>query len=208
MAANNKFIRRLRREITSSPKKAAVLGLSLVVAIWFWTPLVAKWTGAKSGGDETPAAPAGTEAIVANSTPVSQTTAAKTATPNWHQVLEWMRNDPLMQSYTADRQRARSVRAGRFATGQARRIAAADCRTAGVIAGTSRAGVAQHGRRTAHKTALINGRAYHEQQSVVAANGRDRFVLVEIRPSSIVLQRHGRSFELKLPRVEATSTEE
>jgi hypothetical protein len=208
VAANNKFIRRLRREITSSPKKAVVLGLSLVVAIWFWTPLVAKWTGAKSGGDDTPVAPAGAEEVAANSTPVAQTSAVKTATPNWHQVLEWMHKDPLMEPYTASAEGrdpfapAASQLAKREATQQP--IAEApelSPEQAGLMLRSTVVGPRA-------KTALINGRAYHEQQSVVAANGRDRFLLVEIRPSSIVLQRHGRTFEVKLPRVEATSTEE
>ena len=40
---SSRFARRLRREIAANPKKAGVLALLLVVAIWFWTPLMAKW---------------------------------------------------------------------------------------------------------------------------------------------------------------------
>jgi hypothetical protein len=208
VAANSKFIRRLRREITSSPKKAAVLGLSLVVAIWFWAPLIASWTGAKSSGDETPTAPLGSEAAMANSTAVARASAAKTTTPNWHQVLEWMRNDTLMKPYTASAQQRDPFAPA--ASQLAKRAESQQPIAEPPELSPEQAGLALRstvvGPRA--KTALINGRAYHEQQSVVAANGRDRFVLVEIRPSSIVLQRHGRSFELRLPRVEATSTEE
>jgi hypothetical protein len=58
------------------------------------------------------------------------------------------------------------------------------------------------------RTALINGRAYHEQQSVVAPNGHDRFVLAEIRPTAVILDRNGQRFEVKIRMVEAAAIEE
>ena len=40
-----RFAKRLRREVIANPKKAAILGIMLLVAIYFWTPLVMGWMG-------------------------------------------------------------------------------------------------------------------------------------------------------------------
>jgi hypothetical protein len=199
-------MRRLRREITASPKKAAVLGVSLVIAIWFWAPLVGKWFGAKSA-DETAVATSNIEETAVVPTIATPTT-AKAAAPKWHQVLEWMRKDPLMRPYapTAVERDPFSPSASQIAKQEETQQPAA----AALELTPEQAGLALRSTIIGPqmKTALINGRAYHEKQSVPAANGRDRFLLVEIRSNSVVLQRHGQSFEVKLPRVEATASEE
>src|ERR1700681_3555557 len=44
-AVNSRFSVKLRREIAANPKKAGILALLLIVAIWFWAPLLGKWFG-------------------------------------------------------------------------------------------------------------------------------------------------------------------
>ncbi len=98
------FIRRLRRELTASPKKAAMLGLLLLVAVWFWAPLVGKWMGRKD--DETPLT-ATTETATVTAEPMSTTattivptvTLKQEAKSTWQQVLTWMRSDPKMKPH-------------------------------------------------------------------------------------------------------------
>jgi hypothetical protein len=205
VASKNNLLKRSRRELTASPKKAAVLGVSFVIAIWFWAPLVGKWFGVKST-EEAAVAPASADEVVATITTVTPTAAKPT--PKWHQVLEWMRKDPLMQPYrpSANERDPFAPSEAQIAKHEESQPAA----TAPPELTPQQAGLALRSTVIGPhmKTALINGRAYHERQSILAANGRDRFVLVEIRNSSIVLKRNGQTFELKLPRVEATTTED
>jgi hypothetical protein len=58
------------------------------------------------------------------------------------------------------------------------------------------------------KTALINGRAYHENQTITAANGQDRFLLLEIHDDGVVLTRHGNRFDLKLKQMEFAKSDD
>ncbi len=57
----SKLIKKFKREVKANPTKAAALGGTLVVAVWFWAPLLQQWFG----GDSTPA-PAATTASASN----------------------------------------------------------------------------------------------------------------------------------------------
>jgi hypothetical protein len=207
VANSNKLIRQLKREVTANPKKTAILGVSLVIAIWFWAPLIGKWTGMKSSGEELATPPAGAEqAPVTASANTTPATTAKTNTPNWHQVLAWIHKDAFMETHIplpgerdpfspSGSQLARHEES----KSPAEPVPEMTPQTAGLMLRSTVIG-------TSNKTALINGRAYHEDQSVVAANGRDRFLLVEIHSNGIVLQRQGRSYEIKIPKVETADS--
>jgi hypothetical protein len=41
----DKLLKRLKRDLAASPQKAAALGLMVLVAAYFWAPLVMKWVG-------------------------------------------------------------------------------------------------------------------------------------------------------------------
>ena len=94
------LIHQLRREAAANKGKAVALGLTTVVALYFWAPLVASWFG----GDE----PSGTaEAAVAAAPASVPTPAATTGQPNttmndvghsWKDLHQWMDEDPLMES--------------------------------------------------------------------------------------------------------------
>lgn len=44
----DKLLKKLKRDISASPQKAAALALMILVALYFWAPLVLKATGGKS----------------------------------------------------------------------------------------------------------------------------------------------------------------
>lgn len=41
----NKFVKKLKKDLKKSPGKACVLALLLVVALWFWAPLIMNMFG-------------------------------------------------------------------------------------------------------------------------------------------------------------------
>ena len=94
-----KIKKKLKREVTAHPAKAAVLGGLCVVAVWFWAPLVWGWVS--------PAEPVASAAVTveSNSMPVpgfvpggvsappAEATPAVPAVP-WTQIVQWMEQDP------------------------------------------------------------------------------------------------------------------
>lgn len=210
MATKRTFIERLKREIAASPKKAAILAIVCVVAICFWAPLVLKWAGKKPAADdpvlisEDETAPA-TPVAAASPTEVNQaTTAAQPA--NWQQVLKWIRSDPKMKPHVAVSRR------DPFAPAAGRQIAKVEEPTpppapditpqqAGIVVSSTVVGAKS-------RTALINGRTYRESQQIGGTKSQDRFLLVEIRPKGVILERNGQRYEVKIPRVENVQFDE
>ncbi len=99
-----KIRKQLRREFAAHPAKAAVLALLCVVALWFWAPLVWGWIAAKSPAAAVQPAVAqdpGGKGLP-NSGPATISSAGPQAEPNvpgsnWHQIVQWMEQDPRMQ---------------------------------------------------------------------------------------------------------------
>ena len=99
MAGLNKLTKQLRREVTANPKKAAILGLLAVVALWFWAPLVWGWVA--PDGENTAKA-VELDADIPPTLPIERTKNYKTTQQktgetrhHWKQVVEWMEDDPL-----------------------------------------------------------------------------------------------------------------
>jgi len=90
---------RLRREMAANPKKAALLGLVTVVALYFWGPLIWGWLnqGEKNPVAAVPTTPASDigqfAAVPAN---LSTDAPQKASTPSREQILQWMHDDPRM----------------------------------------------------------------------------------------------------------------
>src|SRR5262245_11950203 len=105
VATKRTLAERLKREVAASPKKAAMLGVVCLVAIWFWTPLVLKWVGKKSPAEELTVASVEEDATA---TPVMPAPTAETnksivsaVSSDWQKILKWIRNDPKMKPHTA-----------------------------------------------------------------------------------------------------------
>ncbi len=82
-----------------NPKKAAILGLLCVVALWFWSPLVWGWVAPKSRPEA--GTPASKVAAVQHHVTLPSATGgpvnereSTTTHPNWQQIAEWMERDP------------------------------------------------------------------------------------------------------------------
>jgi hypothetical protein len=88
--------KQIQREIKAHPVKAGVLGLGLLVALWFWAPLVIGWLpGSEKAGTKAPALSATPSAATA--TPSETATASKPNwNPNWTEMVAWVRSDELM----------------------------------------------------------------------------------------------------------------
>jgi hypothetical protein len=90
--------KQIQREIKAHPLKAGVLALTVVVALWFWTPLLISWFGGpKPAAPSTPTSPA----PVAAASGATGTVPAGSKTsfnPNWREMTEWQSHDELMRS--------------------------------------------------------------------------------------------------------------
>ena len=86
--------------MTRSPKKTAALGLSLLVAAYFWAPLL---LGGASDDATTETVATSEGAPTASTTvPIAATAAAQPLRPSWSELVAWMETDRLMQAATFD----------------------------------------------------------------------------------------------------------
>jgi len=221
---NKKLIKKLKREASANPKKAAILGVLLLVAVYFWIPLVSRWIShpkdqaqsalppaPATGGQASAPAPAlPNVAAVATlpGMPVSGTAAPGGAgtkpAPTWQELAEAIDRDPLMRP------------ASPGITGPARQNPFGRLQPVELVKDTdelksseSLADDAQPAELglvlsstvvgAARQTAVINGKVYTLGREVPAGDGAS-FLLTEIQPRRIVLKRAGREFELKIAR--------
>lgn len=210
----SRISRQLRREATAHPKKAAILGLLCLVAVWKWVPLACGWIN-----EDDPAAKA--PVVVAAVNPVPQPLAGlpsvgdKDVSPNgqtgpgaapnkpddpkhpWHQLVRWMDNDP--------RTLATNPGLGRrdpFLIAQAE--PAEDDREKPTPAATPEAlGMVLSGTIVGphRRVAQINGQSYRQGQTVkLAKDGQQiEFTLSAVFSRRVVLRRNGEQFELTIP---------
>jgi hypothetical protein len=94
--------RAARAELTRNPKKSAVLAVICLVAIYFWAPLIKKWTS----GSDIAAAP--DVAVVATLVPVVDNTATSAAQADsvtkrsWQTLVRLIEQDPNMMTATLE----------------------------------------------------------------------------------------------------------
>ncbi len=113
----NRFASQLRREIKANPGKAALLGGLLLVALYYWIPLVGKWvSGSKgmelvrakatageslalSGENAFPALSGGIQNLtLGREVPLSPGSGkAQEAPPRWDLLVQWRQADPRTQ---------------------------------------------------------------------------------------------------------------
>ncbi len=209
LVAQSKLVRQLRRELTANPKKAGILALVLVLALWMWAPLVLKWTGAKK--------PPSSDAPVAGAPATAATTTDSAAAgskkkTHWKQVSQWIESDPSMKASLpaeALRDPFEQTMPKPEATAVAEQPLAAALPPPELT--PQKAGLKLHSTivGTRGKTAFIDSRAFREGQTITAPNGRDKFKLLEVRDRSVLLQNQsGVEYEVKMPRVEVAGVDE
>ncbi len=204
----NRIVRQLRREATGSPKKAAVLGLSAVVALWFWVPLVWGWIS-----------PEDTETEIAAATPVAEASSAlpvatapgPAVTPQqvqrprhtWQQLVRWMDNDPrtLAANFAAGVRDPFATPPSQLAVVEPEDLPEDEPEEVrpdvtpenlGMVLSSTIVGPRR-------RVARIDGVLYRPKDTVkLDRDGQQiEFKLAEIHPRRVVLDRDGNRFELK-----------
>jgi len=87
-----KLGRQLKRDLTRNPKKAGVLALLLIVAVYFWAPLLIGWAS-----DETPVAAQDAGSVAAAATPAGDALepTSPEAVPSWDVLASHMAEDRM-----------------------------------------------------------------------------------------------------------------
>lgn len=202
------MIKQLRREAARNPAKAGVLGLLVVVALWFWAPLVWGWIGpgeaSSQPASESPSAVSvATEAGLGAASPAPAVATTKMPTYTWQQLAEWRRQDPLTTAADTLRLRRDPFHAveAEVADEEVKPVQEViqpvvlkpedlGLKVTSTVVGPAR------------RVALINGRTYQEGQVIrCGREGQEiAFQLVEVQPRHVVLERDGHRFELAIPK--------
>jgi hypothetical protein len=95
----DKLTRRLSRDLAANPKKAGILGVMVLVALYFWFPMIAGWF--KSQGTNQVAA--ATDVILTDD-PIApeEMTARPKESLRWEKVRQWLEADRLTTSAAID----------------------------------------------------------------------------------------------------------
>jgi hypothetical protein len=202
----NKLVKRFRRELTTNPKKAAFLGLLVVVAMYFWSPLVWGWVAKGS------AAPEATAASVAAGVPpgppaesqaLAKATPAKTeiSTICWQRLVSLMDSDPRTSTATLVMAEGDPFGAAKAAPPPPKPEAETQTvkesvtpQSLGLVLTSTIIGPRR-------RVARINGKTYEEGQTCeLSKDGQPfAFTLAEVHPRRVVLTREGTAYELLIP---------
>lgn len=190
--------KQLIRDLKSSPKKAAILGLLVLVALYFWAPLLL----GRRKTDEPPPATANTEGTIPQPTNAATSPAAAAETPviNWQEMATMIAADGRMSPAARANWSAASLGAVQEKTNEdeepeeqepadepppAITPAGLGLELTGTIVGGSR------------RVAIVNGHPYREGRTIELPGGV-AFVVVEVAHKRAVLEREGERFELEV----------
>ncbi len=200
----NTFIGKLRHEAKTNPKQAGVLGLLLVVALWFWAPLLIKWIAPNSSAtaDTAPLEPAASPAAdTPAATSASNTLAsnkAKAMQYPWREISNSIESDPQMSPAAPAAATIRDpfkplLKIAPPTPPAPKPVAkivvpdSLDFKLSGTLIGSTR------------KTARINGKSYAEGDLLHSdAHPEVHFEVTEITGRKVTLERLGQTFELKI----------
>jgi len=200
-----KTIRRLRREATANPKKAAVLGLMLLVALYFWAPLVWGWVGKPAKTTASKAPDPNASLVPQFSAAMAAAGPAKTVQPEapqhpWHVVAEWIDGDPHMQPASLA---ATARDPFRRAEPQVEKKAALNSDPVKTPVTAEAVGLVLSGTIIGpiRRVAVISGKTYREGATIEVNNKgqKVKLKLLEITPQQTVLQYEDARWVLKLP---------
>lgn len=200
-----KLKQRFEREAKKNPKQVVVLGLLLLVAVWFWIPLVWKWLPTSAASESHSIAPRTVASVPAAGTPGENPAAPEGLSaplPQWQKLAEWMQHDPLMAPATQlaserDPFTSPALEVSEVAEPEEQPpVVAVDPWTPERVGLTLTSTIVGPKRRAA----LISGRAYAEGRNIVQPQGQQLvvFKLIEVHPKHIVLERNQQRYELKL----------
>lgn len=200
----DKLGKKLRREATANPKKAAFLGLATLVAAYFWAPLVWGWIGKSDKDVSTAAAKTDATSATVVAAPAGQSaTEALPDRPPWPQIVQWMHNDPrtmtappLITTRDPFESPTIVVTEAKAAEQPKPKLLAITPDIAGLVLTSTIIGPQR-------RVAQINGKTYVLGQTIELpkdkqALGAD-FKLIEIHARRAVLEANGQRLELLIP---------
>ena len=202
----DKLARQLRRDVAASPKKAAALGLMVLVALYFWGPLVWGWI---SPGERKGKSAVAASDVILEDDPIDPAAKAKRE----QQVFAWEKtrrkflSDPRMSPALYDvswhdpfrrDELTDPIRTTNTAQSQAAE-AQSDPNKLGLVLTSVVVGPTR-------RSAVISGENYQEGQ-LVPGNGRKgqapggvEFRLARVGFHEVQLERLGRTYTLKMSR--------
>ncbi len=211
------FTRRLRREVKANPKKAAILGLLCVVALYYWAPLVWGWVGGRKSAElAEPGAAATTDQAPrpAAFAPLAGAAAAaesgkpgQPADPSrpWQQVVQWIEQDPTMKPFAARSQRRDPFHPAASEVAANEEEEPDEAQTAETAKDLTPDALGAQLTSTLigpqRRVAVINGRPCQEGRTIAMAKDGQQveFKLCEVHPRRVVLERDGKRYELAIP---------
>jgi hypothetical protein len=204
----DKLLKQIQREAAANPKKVALLGLMLLVALYFWAPMTWRWLEGANGKKSVKTLNA---SLILTDDPAEPAASGKGGSSGkfrWEKVRQSIRSDPHMLTADFD-----STWVDPFAP-RAQPVPVAPSGSAAVGAETTAAVVGPHeaglsltsiaiGPRS--RSATISGDTYHENQTIVVGSKDNsgvklEFQVVRIDRLSVELERGGRKFVLELTR--------
>jgi hypothetical protein len=174
----------------ANPKKAAALGLMIVVALYFWGPLVWNWLPAGAGNAK---AKADMSELILTDDPVAPQPGAKARGGGgfrWEKVRDSIRRDPHMVSAAFDaawldpfaKPVSSAPEAQSTAAPPAATVVAADLTSDPASSGLVLGGIIV-GQRT--KVATINGEPCREGETILVTDAENKSQIREVRVTRI-----------------------
>jgi hypothetical protein len=213
----DKLVKQLRRDLATNPKKAAALGLMLLVALYFWGPLAWKWfsaSGNKRSGKVNLASLILTDDPAE---PSQQSKARGGAKFKWEKARQLIRQDPRMVSAVFDPSWhdpfGKPISPVQDSVVEAAQTEAAT--SAAAIAEAKNLGIVLESVIISlrSRVATINGEACHEGDVITVKDKQHkgttyRFRVVRIRRQGVDLEVGGRTFTLELMQPRLSSGDE
>ena len=203
-----KLTKQLRREARANPKKAAVLGLLALAALYFWAPKLGGWVADDPKPNEPPVAgatldpapvPAPVPAVGPDAAQPAPTAKAVCSHP-WTRLDEWIRQDPRTTP-TEELTNGRDPFTLKAAVVQVAEDDSSEIDQPELTPEDLHLELSSTVVGPRRRMARIAGQAYEEGETI-QVNQDDQpveFQLVEVHPRRIVLQREGAQFELVIP---------
>ena len=228
------LVKKIKKEVMRSPQKSGVLALITVVAIYFWVPLLIKWTsgskppvpeGEAVAASELPGLPMGPEELIPEVPVVEESNFDWQNLIRWTTTSKWMNpsvisedaRDPFQLSKEQKEllEAARAEETARLAAEEAARMELAADEEEQAIQETvltpadfslTLASTIVGGNV---KAAMINGKVYrlYDEVKCVHEDQQVKFLVEEIEHSHVNLTREGETYKLRIVRKLATEGE-
>ena len=206
-----KLSKQLRRDMAANPKKAAALGLMIVVALYFWGPLV--WKLFSAGGPKRSNANMASLILTDDPAEGGQKNLGRNSPKfRWEKVRQLVQRDARMTSAAFDvawidpfAKQAGAAETVTVAEASPEKAVASAAAAAAAALDPNNLGVVLNsvmiGRRS--RVATINGDSYREGDLLSITDKHDKSVSYEFRVlrigrSTVQLEGKGRTFELEL----------